>query len=379
MPKPETKSNAKQSNNKQSNTKATKIDAQATLRKLQAKDPGLKRLLEKAYAYAVFPAVGKANLVIGGALGRGEVFEKGKKVGYATITQLTIGVQIGGDTFDEVVVFESRESFERFKRGKTAFAANASAVLVKAGAASAKDFEKGAAVYVYPHGGMMLELAIGGQRFKFKPADEEQDGGKQKGGQQAGKSSGKSSGKGKGAQGRGQEDEGEEEGQDEGEEAGEGEEGDEEASSSGGGNRALELAGRAVGGVRSAAAKATEMVKRHPVAATVAGVSVVAGLGLMIARAMSGSGAEEGEEDQDSGGEEEEQDEGAQDSAEDSDENQSDEDEDQDRDEEDEDTDARAEDEGEEEDEGDDDGSEEDESENRGVLSRLLSRGKSRA
>jgi hypothetical protein len=324
----------------------------------------------------VFPAVGKANLVIGGALGRGEVFEKGKKVGYATITQLTIGVQIGGDTFDEVVVFESRESFERFKRGKTAFAANASAVLVKAGAASAKDFEKGAAVYVYPHGGMMLELAIGGQRFKFKPADEEQDEGKQKGGQQ----SGKASGKGKGAQGRAREDEdeGEEEGQDEGDEAGEGEEGDDEASSSGGGNRALELAGRAVGGVRSAAAKATEMVKRHPVAATVAGVGVVAGLGLLIARAMSGSGAEEGEEDQDSGGEDEEQDEGAQDSAEDSGEDQSDEEEDQDRDEEGEDTDARAEDEGEEE-EGEDEGSEEDESENRGVLSRLLSRGKSRA
>src|SRR5215217_4585865 len=181
MPKPETKSNAKQSN-----AKATKIDAQSTLKKLQAKDPGLKKLLEKAYAYAVFPAVGKANLVIGGALGRGEVFEKGKKVGYATITQLTIGVQIGGDTFDEVVVFESRESFERFKRGKTAFAANASAVLVKAGAASAKDFEKGAAVYVYPHGGMMLELAIGGQRFKFKPADEQQDQGEKKGSQKGG-------------------------------------------------------------------------------------------------------------------------------------------------------------------------------------------------
>jgi hypothetical protein len=365
MPKPDAKP-AKQQ---------PKPDALATLKKLQAKDPGLKKLLEKAYAYAVFPAVGKANLVIGGALGRGEVFEKGKKVGFATITQLTIGVQIGGDTFDEVVVFESRESFERFKRGKTAFAANASAVLVKAGAASAKDFEKGAAVYVYPHGGMMLELAIGGQRFKFKPADEEQGG--QKGGQQ----SGKASGKGKGAQGRGQEDEGEEEGQDEGEEAGEGEEGAEEASSSsGGGNRALELAGRAVGGVRNAAAKATEMVKRHPVAAPVAGVGAVAGLGLLIARAMSG-GAEEGEDDQDSGGEEDEQDEGAQDSAEDSDEDQSDEDEDQsdededeDRDEEDEDTDARAEDEG-----GEDEDSEEDESENRGVLSRLLSRGKSRA
>jgi hypothetical protein len=53
-----------------------------------------------------------------------------------------------GDTFDELVIFESKEAFERFKPGKTAFAANASAVLVKAGAAAAKNFEKGVAVYV---------------------------------------------------------------------------------------------------------------------------------------------------------------------------------------------------------------------------------------
>jgi len=347
MPKPDAKT-----------AKKPQPDAQATLKKLQAKDPGLKKLLEKAYGYAVFPAVGKANLVIGGAFGRGEVFEKGKKIGYATISLLTIGVQIGGDTFDEVVVFESREALERFKRGKTAFSANASAVLVKAGAASAKDFEKGAAVYVYPHGGMMLELGIGGQRFKFKPADDEQDQGGQKGGQQSGKSKGK--GAQGGAQGRGQDDEGEEEEQDEGEgdEADESEEGEEEGSS--GGNRALELAGRAVGGVRSAATKATEMVKRHPVAATVAGVGVVTGLGLLIARAMRDS-SDASEDDQDSGGEDEEQDEGAQDSAEDSGEDQSDEGDDQG-----------------EEDEQDESG-EEEESDDRGVLSRLMSRGKSRA
>ena len=366
--------------------KSAKPDALATLKKLQAKDPGLKRLLEKAYGYAVFPAVGKANLVIGGAFGRGEVFEKGRKIGYATISLLTIGVQIGGDTFDEVIVFESREALERFKRGKTAFSANASAVLVKAGAASAKDFEKGAAVYVYPHGGMMLELGIGGQRFKFKPADEEQQQDEDQGEQGSGRSGAKS--KGKGAQSRGQEDEGDEEEQDEGEadESDEGEEGEtgEEEASAGGGNRALELAGRAVGGVRSAASKAKAMVKRHPVAATLAGVGLATGLGMLIARAVRGSGdAEGGEEDQDAGGEEEEQDEGAQDSledsaddseddsaedsAEDSGEEESDEDEDQDQGEEDEG----------EEDEQDDGG--EEEAGNRSVLSRLLSRGKSRA
>ena len=297
----------------------------------------------------------------GAPLGRGEVFEKGKKVGYATITQLTIGVQIGGDTFDEVVVFESREAFERFKRQDRLRRQR----LGRAGQGRGcvgKGFREG-------RGGLRLparrhDAGTGHRRPTLQVQARRRGAGR---GQAEGRPAGRQVVRqGQGRQGRGQEDEGEEEGQDEGEE------GDEEASSSGGGNRA-ELAGRAVGGVRSTAAKATEMVKRHPVAATVAGVGVVAGLGMLIARAVSGG--EEGEADQDSGGE----DEGAQDSAEDSDEDQSDEDEDQERDDEDEDTDARAEDEGEEEYEGEDDGSEEDESENRGVLSRLLSRGKSRA
>jgi hypothetical protein len=360
-------------------------DAVATLKKLEAKDPGLKRLLQKAHGYAVFPSVGKAGLVVGGGYGRGEVFEKGQFIGYATITQLTLGVQVGGDTFSQVVVFEKPEDLELFKKGKTSFAANASAVLVKAGAASAKNFKKGVAVYVYPDGGMLLELGLGGQRFRFKPAGEEQ----QQGGgeeEQGGRRQGKA------AQGRGQEEGDESEQGEEGEQ----EEGDEQGSEEGssGGNRALELAGRAVGGVRRAASKATAMVKRHPVAATMAGVGVAAGLGLLIARAMRTGDDEQGEDEQDAGGEEEEQDEGAQDSAEDTSEDAEDTD-DESRDE-DADDDSDAEDsaddqadEGEDEqDEGEEDESE-DESEddeedsgsgsNRGVLSRLLSRGKSRA
>jgi len=144
----------------------------ATLARLQQKDPGLKQLLKNAYGYAVFPSVGKAALVVGGAYGRGEVFERGKLIGYATIGQTTIGVQIGGDTFSELVVFENRESLERFKKGRTTFAANASAVLVKAGAAATRDFEKGVAVFAYSEGGLMLEAAIGGQKFRFKPVTE---------------------------------------------------------------------------------------------------------------------------------------------------------------------------------------------------------------
>src|SRR4051794_3561940 len=145
-------------------------ECRAAVNRMEQSKPGFRTMLKKAHAYAVFPSVGKAAAVLGGAFGKGEVFEQGKLIGYAAVAQLTLGVQLGGDTFVEVVVFENKEALDRFKQGKTAFAANASAALIKAAAASAADFEKGAAVYVHCEGGLMLEAAIGGQHFFFRPA-----------------------------------------------------------------------------------------------------------------------------------------------------------------------------------------------------------------
>src|SRR5688500_2275790 len=77
-------------------------EATAALKRLQTKDPGLRQFLQNAHAYAVFPSVGKAALVVGGAYGRGVMFQEGQPIGFATIGQLTLGVQIGGDTYSEL-------------------------------------------------------------------------------------------------------------------------------------------------------------------------------------------------------------------------------------------------------------------------------------
>lgn len=145
-------------------------DVRATVKRMSAEDPGISEVLEKAYGYAVFPSVGKAGAVIGGAFGKGEVFERGKLIGYAGLVQVTIGVQVGGDTFSQIIALENKETLDRFKKAKTAFAANASAVLVKAGAAKSARFENGAAVFISTEGGLMLEAALGAQKFIFKPA-----------------------------------------------------------------------------------------------------------------------------------------------------------------------------------------------------------------
>jgi hypothetical protein len=108
--------------------------------------------------------------VIGGAFGKGEVFRDDKLVGYAAVARLTIGVQVGGQTFRQLLLFENKQTLDRFRAGRTAFAATASAVLVKAGATASSKYEQGVATYVHSDGGMLLEAAIGGQRFFFRPA-----------------------------------------------------------------------------------------------------------------------------------------------------------------------------------------------------------------
>ena len=144
-------------------------DVLGALRRMQAKDPALGPLLRKARGYAVFPGVGKASALIGGAFGMGEVFEAGGVIGYAAIVQVTLGVQVGGQTFHELIVFDTREALSSFKRGKVELAANASAVIVKAGAASTAA-KAGTRVFIHSEGGLELEAALGGQKFIYRPA-----------------------------------------------------------------------------------------------------------------------------------------------------------------------------------------------------------------
>jgi lipid-binding SYLF domain-containing protein len=144
--------------------------AQAALVDLLDRNESLRERLDKAAGYAIFPSVGKAAAVLGATYGVGEVYEKGRLIGYAALIQLTLGVQLGGDTFSELVILDKPETLKRFKEGKVAFAANAAAVIVKAGAAAARAPTPGSDIELVSEGGMLLETAIGGQKIVFRPA-----------------------------------------------------------------------------------------------------------------------------------------------------------------------------------------------------------------
>jgi lipid-binding SYLF domain-containing protein len=143
-------------------------DAESTLQQMRAEDPTLGELLRRSYGNAVFPKVTKGGLGVGGASGQGVVYERGKHVGYSSLSQATVGLQAGAQTFSELIIFEDKGALDRFKAGSLNFAADASAVILQSGTATAANFVEGVAVVVRPIGGAMVEASIGGQQFAYQ-------------------------------------------------------------------------------------------------------------------------------------------------------------------------------------------------------------------
>ena len=128
----------------------------------------LKTYFKKARGYAVFPNVGKGGIGIGGARGKGEVFEKGKVIGSTSLTQVSIGFQLGGQAFSQIIFFKDKKSLERFTEGNFEFGASASAALISEGANASADYSDGVAVLTFSKGGLMYEASIGGQKFSYE-------------------------------------------------------------------------------------------------------------------------------------------------------------------------------------------------------------------
>jgi lipid-binding SYLF domain-containing protein len=147
---------------------ALKSDAHETIATMTADDPSLRPLLDRAAGYVVFPVVKQGGFVVGGSSGRGVVFERGQPIGFAELSQASVGAQIGGQKFSEIVVLEDQNALDRVKQSKMAVGGQASAVAIRAGAASSARFDSGTAVFVKPIGGAMINVSLTGQQIKFK-------------------------------------------------------------------------------------------------------------------------------------------------------------------------------------------------------------------
>ena len=144
-------------------------DVNTALAEAKVQDPSLQAFLDRAYAYAIFPTVGKGAIGVGGAYGKGEVFERGKQIGYCDLSQATIGLALGGQSFTEIIAFENKAALDEFKTGNLKFTAQATATALKAGASSNAEYADGVSVLTANPAGLMAEASIGGQTFSFQP------------------------------------------------------------------------------------------------------------------------------------------------------------------------------------------------------------------
>jgi lipid-binding SYLF domain-containing protein len=143
-------------------------NCQLVIEKVKNTGPEFKKLFDNAVGWAVFPSIGKAGIGVGGAAGNGRVYRKGEFIGTSTMTQVSVGFQLGGQVYSEIIFFQDDNTLNKFKGGKFELGANVSAVLVKEGVAETIGFKDGTIVLVLPREGLMYEATISGQKFTFK-------------------------------------------------------------------------------------------------------------------------------------------------------------------------------------------------------------------
>jgi len=151
-------------------------------------DAGIGQLFKDAYGYALFPTIGKAGFIVGGAYGEGRVYEHGKNIGKTTMTQASIGFQLGGAGFSQVIFFEDKRALDEFTRGNFEFGTEVQGVALTAAAGASAStsgsaavasggknnaaiasagYYKGMMTFTIMKGGLMYEASVGGQKFTF--------------------------------------------------------------------------------------------------------------------------------------------------------------------------------------------------------------------
>jgi lipid-binding SYLF domain-containing protein len=152
--------------------------------------PVVTKFFNNSYGYAVFPIIGKAGFVIGGSYGEGQVYQGGTVTGKSSVIEGTIGFQLGGKAFSEIIFFQDKRAYDKFTSGSFEFDATAQAIVItvgaqadagtagvgagatagpKTGIQAETDYVNGMASFVHAKGGLMYEFSLGGQKFTFEP------------------------------------------------------------------------------------------------------------------------------------------------------------------------------------------------------------------
>ena len=147
-------------------------DVRDAMERFSEKDKSFQATIKSLAGYAIFPEVAKGGFIVGGAGGRGEVYQGGKLIGHAKLSQGTIGAQIGGQKFTEIILFKNPSALKRFKKNRLELSAQATATAADQGAAAKAKYADGIAIMILPTAGLMAEASVGGQKLTFSPLKE---------------------------------------------------------------------------------------------------------------------------------------------------------------------------------------------------------------
>jgi len=139
------------------------------IKRFMKDNPDLKQYFNSAYGFVVFPIITKGGLGIGGAAGKGLVFENKVVIGMSKMSQATIGAQAGGQQYMEVIFFENKGTLDNFTAGKLKFSGQASAIALESGTSVDMKYKDGVSIFTKGKGGLMAEASVGGQKFKYHP------------------------------------------------------------------------------------------------------------------------------------------------------------------------------------------------------------------
>jgi lipid-binding SYLF domain-containing protein len=143
-------------------------EVQTSIQTAKNTDSSLQKFFDTASGYAVFPKVGKGAWVVGGAYGRGMLFQNGQAAGYCSLTQASIGLSAGGAEYTEIIFFETPDAVDKFKAGQFALTAGVRAVALRTGVAANVNYANNVAVFTLGQGGLMVDASVGGQKFSYQ-------------------------------------------------------------------------------------------------------------------------------------------------------------------------------------------------------------------
>jgi len=142
--------------------------ARATLDAMIARDARIQGTVQNAPAYAVFPSIAKGGFLVGGAHGQGILYEHGVPTGFVAVQQAAVGALLGGQSFAELLVLRTPDDLAAVKAGNFTAGAHLGIVVLTASAGTQTNFNPNASIFVMPHGGLMVDVSVSGQRIKYQ-------------------------------------------------------------------------------------------------------------------------------------------------------------------------------------------------------------------